>query len=149
MKKVYFAGGWFSPAQEEEHTRVLNTLRDYCKDILVFNPREHGELSNEKSNHSSEATKIFHNNVGSIRDCDFIVCITDYKDMGTIWEAGCAYALNKQIVYYCETLGDRPFNVMLAKSGLVTRNEVELIETVTRLAKDVTVTNQEYKGDFE
>lgn len=24
--KVYFAGGWFSPAQEEEHTRVGNFL---------------------------------------------------------------------------------------------------------------------------
>ena len=29
------------------------------------------------------------------------------------------------------------------------RNEIELIETVTRLAEDVIVTNQEYKGDFE
>ena len=46
------------------------------------------------------------------------MAITDEKDIGTIWEAGYAYGIGKEIVYYAETLGDNPFNVMLGKSGI-------------------------------
>lgn len=33
--KIYFAGGWFSPAQEEEHTRIGNFL-ERRKNLEVF-----------------------------------------------------------------------------------------------------------------
>ena len=39
--KIYFAGGWFSPAQEEEHTRIGNFL-ERRKNLEVFNPRTAG-----------------------------------------------------------------------------------------------------------
>ena len=26
--KIYLAGGWFTPEQEEEHTRIYNNIKD-------------------------------------------------------------------------------------------------------------------------
>ena len=57
------------------------------------------------------------------------MAITDEKDIGTIWEAGYAYGIGKEIVYYAETLGNNPFNVMLGKSGIgIFTNHNDLIE---------------------
>ena len=46
------------------------------------------------------------------------MAITDEKDIGTIWEAGYAYGIGKEVVYYAETLGNNPFNIMLSESGV-------------------------------
>ena len=46
-----------------------------------------------------------------------VFAVTDGKDMGTIWEAGYAYGIDKPVLYYAETLGNNQFNLMLAESG--------------------------------
>lgn len=125
-KKLYFAGGWFNSAQEEEHTRIGNFLeRHYF--LEVFNPRTAGGdfKPGKDCDHMSH---VLQNNTDHIDDADIVVAITDYKDMGTLWETGYAYAKQKPIVYYCETLGDKPFNLMLAKTGRVARDVDELEE---------------------
>lgn len=127
MKKIYFAGGWFSPAQEEEHTRLGKFLEQH-KDLDVFNPRiAGGDFKVGKE--TDHMTQVLLNNCYAIDDADLVVAITDYKDMGTLWECGYAYARKKPIIYYCETLGDKPFNLMLAKTGRVAR-DVEELETL-------------------
>lgn len=122
-KKIYFAGGWFNTAQEEEHTRIVKFLNSHdCLD--VFNPRAMSDF--KTGNETDYMSTVLRNNCDAICDADLVVVITDYKDMGTLWESGYAYANKRPIVYYCETLGDKPFNLMLAKTGRVARNETEL-----------------------
>ena len=122
--KIYFAGGWFNLAQEEEHTRVGNFLKRH-KNLEVFNPRTAGgdfKIGKE----TDHMTQVLLNNCKAINESDLVVAITDYKDMGTLWECGYAYAKQKPVIYYCETLGNKPFNLMLAKTGMVARDIDEL-----------------------
>lgn len=127
---VYFASPWFNPTQAEREERVKNKLRDLGFD--VWSPKENNSLS--PITDPIVRQKIFAANIDGIENCEIIFAITDEKDMGTIWEAGFAcgmrHALNEVsvgididsevvqiIVYYCETLGDGAFNLMLAQSG--------------------------------
>ena len=124
MKKIYFAGGWFNPAQEEEHTRIGSFLEKYFQ-FNIFNPRKAGGdfKVGKETNHM---TQVLLNNCKELDEADLVVAITDHKDMGTLWECGYAYAKKKTIIYYCETLGNKLFNLMLAKTGKVARNITEL-----------------------
>lgn len=121
-KKIYLAGGWFSPEQEEEHTRLYNLIKDTYD---VFNPKLASLVKPDSTQDAMSQTLL--GNIEAIQNADIVVAITDRKDVGTIWETGYAYAMRKPIVYYAETLGDRPFNLMLAKTGQVARNEIQLI----------------------
>ena len=125
-KRLYFAGGWFSPVQKEEHIRIGAVLEAH-KHLDVFNPRTAGG-DFETGKETDHMTHVLLNNCKSIDEADLVVAITDYKDMGTLWECGYAYAKRKPIIYYCENLGNKPFNLMLAKTGMVARNVDELEE---------------------
>lgn len=121
-KKIYLAGGWFSPEQEEEHTRIYNLIKD---EYDVFNPKLASLVKPGSTQDSMTQTLL--GNLDAIQNADIVLVITDRKDMGTIWEAGYAYANQKPIVYYAETLGNRSFNLMLAKTGSVAVNMIQLL----------------------
>ena len=63
--------------------------------------------------------------------------------MGTIWVAGYAYGYNERqraygyepikIVYYCETLGNGLFNLMLAQSGDIIITKFEDVDKLPEL----------------
>lgn len=115
MKKlVYLASPFFNEEQINRIEKVERLLENRAE-YQLFSPRKEillvPDSSEEDRNHA------FRKNVETINDSDLVICITDGKDIGTIWEAGYAYAKNKQILYFCETLGGNPFNVMLAKSA--------------------------------
>ena len=137
MKKVYFAGGWFTPEMEEEHTRLYNLIKDSYD---VFNPKLESKIGQKNGN-----VETFLGNINAIENADIVVVITDRKDMGTIWEAGVAYQSKKPIIYYAETLGDRPFNLMLAMTGKVAKNENELLMLLNQDLKFEKVNNFEGK----
>ena len=120
-KKIYLAGGWFTPEMEEEHTRIYELLKD---EYDVFNPKLESLITPESTKDMMTQTLI--GNIEAIKNADIVVVIYDRKDVGTIWEAGCAYANRKPILYYAETLGDKPFNLMLAKTGNFAPNMFEL-----------------------
>lgn len=122
MKKIYLAGGWFTPQQEELHSRLYNTIKDKFD---VFNPRIEGEITKETTN--DKMTNILIGNIEGMKNADIVVVIYDYKDTGTIWESGFSYANKKPIIYYSETNGNKPFNLMLAKTGYYVKNEQELL----------------------
>lgn len=145
--KVYFAGGWFNPAQEEEHTRIGAFLERH-KNLDVFNPRTAGGdfKSGKETDHM---TNVLLNNCASIDAADIVVAITDYKDMGTLWECGYAYARKKPIIYYCETLGNKPFNLMLAKTGCVARDVDELENLLVDKNTFVFKAVHSFDGDIE
>lgn len=121
--KIYFAAPWFSTEQASIHKRVEQALD--MTSHHIFSPKR--ELVVKPDDPKSIRAKAFTGNLKAIDDADLVVAVTDYKDIGTIWEAGYAYRGLKPILYYAETLGDRPFNLMLAQSGMgVVRDEVTL-----------------------
>lgn len=115
--RVYFASPFFNEEQIERERRLVNALRQMHFD--VYAPSEHGIL---KPN-AIEADRIntFDENIYQLDNADICFCVTDGKDIGSIWEAGYFYCqtidTHKKLIYYCETLGDNPFNVMLALSA--------------------------------
>lgn len=112
MKKIYLAGGWFTPEMEEEHTRIYNTIKDKFN---VFNPKLESLIKPDSTDDHMSQTLI--GNIEGIKEADLVLVIYDRKDTGTLWEAGFAYANKKPILYYAETLNGKPFNLMLAKTG--------------------------------
>ena len=110
----YLASPFFKDTQIQREEAVKNALR--YEGYTVYSPRENGILTPDATD--EVRTKIFKENCEAIQKSHRILAITDEKDIGTIWEAGYAYGIGKEIVYYAETLGDNPFNVMLGKSGI-------------------------------
>lgn len=123
MKKIYLAGGWFTPEQDEQHTRIYNLIKDKFD---VFNPRIEGEIDNGTS--KDKMSSILIGNIEGIQNADLTIVLYDYRDTGTIWEAGFSYASKKPIIYFAEHLNGHPFNLMLAKTGRFAANEQDLIK---------------------
>lgn len=121
MKKVYFASPFFNEEQVEREERLKAKLRSLG--FFVWSPKESCFLKSDAT--IEDRIKVFKENCTNLADSDIIFVVTDGKDVGTIWEAGFACGLNQsrvnkiKVVYYCETLGNRPFNLMLAQSGNV------------------------------
>lgn len=110
----YLASPFFKDSQIQREEAVKNLLRNEC--YTVYSPRENGVLTPDATD--EVRTKIFKENCEAIQKSHRILAITDEKDIGTIWEAGYAYGIGKEVVYYAETLGNNQFNVMLGKSGI-------------------------------
>ena len=144
-KKIYLAGGWFTPEMEEEHTRIYNAIKD---NFDVFNPRIAGEI--DATTTHDKMSQILIGNIEAIQNADLVLVIYDHRDTGTIWESGFAYANKKPILYYAELLNGKKFNLMLAKTGRFAANELDMLlqlsmpETFT--FKDV---YNDYQGDVE
>lgn len=110
----YLASPFFNDEQINREETIKKTLRGYG--FTVYAPREHGIVGSLASQEA--VTSTFNSNVEAIDNSRMVLAITDGKDMGTIWEAGYAYGNNIPIVYYAETLGNNPFNIMLSESGV-------------------------------
>lgn len=148
LGKVYYATGWFNPGAEEEERRVKAKLREMGFD--VFSPRDFFVLSPDAT--EEERNAIFMENVRQISECDIFFGITDYKDMGTIWECGCVCGVNmlsdrkRKVVYYAETLPEgAPFNVMLAKSADVVITKYEDLDNLPEWLE----TGHTYEGKIQ
>ncbi len=105
--KIYLASGWFSCEQERARQDMIFALSDH----EVFSPKDMN-LGEE----GMDMKKVFEINLAEIMKCDLIVVSTIGKDMGTLFEAGVACALDIPIVYYAPGL-EGPFNLMLAESA--------------------------------
>lgn len=110
----YLASPFFNDEQIKREETIKKTLRGYG--FTVYAPREHGIVGSLASQEA--VTSTFNSNVEAIDNSKMVLAITDGKDMGTIWEAGYAYGNKIPIVYYAETLGNNPFNIMLSESGV-------------------------------
>lgn len=133
--KVYFASPWFTAEQEEREERLKAKLRSLG--FVVHSPKEEAIVGTFAAPDTRQ--KIFKSNTDAIDNCDIVFAITDGKDMGTIWEAGYAYGANNSrpkpaiIVYYCETLGNGIFNLMLAQSGDIILTKFEDVDKLPEL----------------
>ncbi len=137
--KVYFASPWFTPEQEEREERLKAKLRELG--FSVWSPKESCVCPPNASEEMRK--KTFDDNCTNISCCNILFAVTDGKDMGTIWEAGYANGINTfckalsikpiKIVYYCETLGEGKFNLMLANSGDIIITDFEDLDKLPEL----------------
>ena len=110
---VYIASAFFNPKQVEQVEYMKQALteagHEYFspKDFFVLNPNATQE----------DRTRIFDVNWEKIQWADFVLCNTEAKDLGTIWEAGYSYGIDKPVVFFAEGLPDGKFNVMLSEAG--------------------------------
>ena len=149
MKKIYLASGWFNPVQAEELTtleRIFDSRADYFKlasprRIFVCPPNAPKEVQDE----------TFSGNLHHIETADFLLVNTRDKDIGTIWEAGYAYAFKKPIVYFCAGLPQgAKFNLMLARSGIkVCTSFSQLEEYLDRVISTGELPNEPYEDAIE
>ena len=115
MKKCYIASGWFSPEWLEELEGIKATLDRL--ELDYFSPKDENLAKPDDA--VSIQDSIFDGNIKGMEECDWMICNTRNKDMGSIFEAGYFHKLGKPIIYFCAGLPPgTQFNLMLAASGL-------------------------------
>ena len=125
-KKVYIAGPFFNEAQLaiiEEIKQQLDSVG-----IKYFSPKDESMFKQ-----GDAPDKILRLNCEAINSAPFVVVVTDDKDVGTMWEAGYAYAKKKPILYVW--LGYKPwmkFNLMLGASGYAVHTYADMLYQICR-----------------
>ena len=115
MNKCYIASGWFSPEWLEELESIKSALDNL--DLNYFSPKDENLAKPDDA--VSVQDSIFNGNIEGMKECDWMICNTRNKDMGSIFEAGYFHKLGKPIIYFCAGLpAGAQFNLMLAASGL-------------------------------
>lgn len=143
--RVYLAAPFFSESQVEREEAVKSKLRD--EGFMVFSPKEFCHLESDATEERRKA--VFKSNLRAMDVSDFILAITDEKDMGTIWESGYAYARYIPVIYFCETLKGGKFNLMLAESGhgVIEKREDINFQNIAKILTNIYPSG--YKGEIE
>ena len=126
-KVIYLAGPWFTDRQDEILQETKLTLdsvpvKYYSpKDEMLFTPGG-----------PTDPIAVLNSNTTAIKDADILVCVTDGKDTGTMFEAGYACALDKPIFYlWVDHERGQKFNLMLGASGIICMSFDELASQIT------------------
>ena len=121
MKKVYIAAPFFNKMQSHIVTQIEEILTR--NNIPYFSPRKE---SNFKQ--GDDPKEILEINCNAIHHSEYVIVITDDKDVGTIWEAGYAFCADRPIIYvWLGYVPSMKFNIMLAASGnAVVHNMLDL-----------------------
>ena len=135
----YIAAPFFNPDQITRVELVKSILDS--KGLTYFSPKDDSAVSN--INDPDQRKRVFALNHESISASRSVIAITDGKDPGTIWEAGFAFAKDIPVIYVAFTLGNAPFNLMLAESG------VAACRTAEELKAAIDGNIIYYKGDIE
>lgn len=146
--KIYLASGWFNPTQAEELTQ-LEEICDSREWIDLASPRRIFVCPPNAPKETQDAT--FDGNLHHIKTANFLIVNTRDKDIGTIWEAGYAYANDIPIVYFCQGLPPgAKFNLMLARSGVkVCTTFEELEDYLDRCHSAESLLNEPYNKEIE
>ena len=127
MKKIYLASGWFNPTQDAELTQLEKIFDDRAEHFELASPRRIFVCPPNAPKEVQDET--FEGNLHHIKTADFLLVNTRDKDIGTIWEAGYAFAFDRPIVYFCAGLpAGAKFNLMLARSGIKVCTSFEELE---------------------
>ena len=121
----YIASGFFTDQQIEEIEYIKAELDK--RGLTYFSPKDNCVCGNIAL--KEERQNVFKQNEDGIRASKRMIVNTNNKDMGTLFESGVAYALNKEIIYVCFQLGPNgQLNLMLSESGIAactTREQFE------------------------
>lgn len=137
----YIASPFFNADQNTRVDLVETLLEKHG--LSYFSPRKDSACENI---HDPEVRKrVFELNCNSIKDAEFVIAITDGKDVGTMIEVGMAYKMGIPVIGVAFTLGkDQLFNLMIAEACYgVARTKDELEQIL------VTGEKIEYKGLIE
>lgn len=154
----YLSSGWFKDrtpgstdvnAQERTRLTVYSVLAKHR--VNVYSPKDEAIVGNANS---PLGKRILDDNVRAIDSAAFCVVNTEGKDMGTLFEAGYAYAKGVPIIYYWEHADpDAKFNLMLAFSGVVVVSSADELDEYLDLLEeknwDFTACEKEYEGGLE
>lgn len=154
----YLSSGWFKDktpnsndvnAQERTRLTVYSALAKHK--INIFSPKDEAVVGEEGA---PIGKKILDANIAAIDAATFCIVNTEGKDMGTLFEAGYAYAHHIPIIYYWEHADPTAkFNLMLAFSGVtVCSTEKELNDFLDLLIKEdfnFAKCEKEYEGNIE
>ena len=147
LGKVYLASGWFSPEWLEEVENIKEIFDKHG--VSYFSPKDENLCDNDAN--ESMQDQIFIGNIKHLHECDWMLCNTRNKDMGSIFEAGYMNCLDKPIVYFCDGLPPgAQFNLMLAASGIkVCRSLEELDIYLTHCKGEGGLFIERYEGEIE
>ena len=148
MNKCYIASGWFSPEWLEELENIKGVLDDL--NLRYFSPKDEN-LCDEDSDVGFQ-DQVFEGNIRGMEECDWMICNTRNKDMGSIFEAGYFHKLGKPIVYFCAGLPEgAKFNLMLAASGISVCTSLESLDDYlsTCIERGDGLTEVRYGGKIE
>jgi nucleoside 2-deoxyribosyltransferase len=147
MNNVYIASGWFSPEWLQEVEDIKKVLEDL--NLGYFSPKDYAIAEATASTDTQK--QIFDGNVEHLDKCDWMICNTRNKDMGSIWEAGYFYARSKPIVYFCAGLPPgAKFNLMLSASGVAVCTSLDdLRDYLTHSKREGRLINRNYTGLIE
>jgi nucleoside 2-deoxyribosyltransferase len=118
---IYIAGPFFNPQQ----ITVINNIRFVIEDLCIeyFSPKD--ECMYTPGVTTPE--EVLNTNMDALNCTSLLVCVTDGKDPGTMFEAGWSYAKNIPIIYVWLTgAKGQKFNLMLGASGSVVQNMGQL-----------------------
>ena len=147
MNKCYLASGWFSPEWLEEVENIKTVLEKHNLDY--FSPKDENLCKPDDS--ESFQDQVFSGNIENLHVCDWMLCNTRNKDMGSIFEAGYFNCLEKPIVYFCDGLPPgAQFNLMLAASGIKVCTSIqELDEYLSASCNEDRLLIDRYEGKIE
>lgn len=142
---AYIASSWFNPTAFQEVEDIKQALTD--AGFGYFSPKDFFIAPPTADRATQKAT--FDGNIEHLNRCEFMVCNTHGKDMGTIFEAGYFNCLGKPIVYFASGLKGQ-FNLMLAQSGVKVCTSIpELRDYLVRCRTANQVIEEEYTGLIE
>ena len=148
MNRCYIASGWFSPEWLEELESIKGVLDDHS--LQYFSPKDEN-LCDEDSDVGFQ-DQVFEGNIKGMEACDWMICNTRNKDMGSIFEAGYFHKLDKPIVYFCAGLPEgAKFNLMLAASGIAVCTSLSSLDDYLSecIESDNGLTRERYDGKIE
>ncbi len=145
MMKAYIAAPWFTPEQLDKVERLKDTL-NFCG-IEFFSPKDENLFG---ENNTASVFEVLDGNINAIIDCNFIIAITDGKDVGTMWEAGYAYAKGVPILYlWLDRQEGQKFNLMLAASGGVAYNMNDVWDNIAHFEQHNFFIIPDFDGKIE
>lgn len=128
--RVYLASGWFTPNQQSTYEKLSKILHMWEDKFDVFYPKGESSQLQNKLHLASTRDEIFNKNLQGMENADFIVCSTEDKDTGSIFESGYCYKAKKPIIYVNFNLGKAPFNLMLTESSLAVARDERTFEKI-------------------
>jgi nucleoside 2-deoxyribosyltransferase len=125
---VYIAGPFFNPEQTEIIEQIKTVLHDSM--LKYFSPKD--ECMYEPGKTTPE--QVLEINIAALSKTDLVICVSDGKDPGTMFEAGWSYAKNIPIIYlWLGGLPGQKFNLVLAASGSVVRSYEQLLAALNEV----------------
>lgn len=122
---VYIAGPFFNPAQIAVIEDIKKTLD--LVNVRYFSPKD--ECLYQPG--VTTPAQVLAENIHALKDTDLLLCVTDGKDPGTMFEAGWCYANTIPIIYiWLDGQPGQKFNLVLAASGSVVRSMRQLSQAL-------------------